>query len=366
MKSRVDPLAGDALGKAKRQMRAIRRSILAYWYATIEGHEAALIEATNACLHINILDEAVFLASLGESYRDYRATTPGGQVVMGLELVRNCETHAPVAFDALLEQKRLYSVPLPGGRHVMRSVWHWAEYEALPTAYVESTSTANAEQKRARKEAQHAYREAVEGRSVIETLFDAVRFFTDLEPRLAKGPSDDLEYPLSEVPQGAGTVLHRPFGSGIDIAPLPDLATNWDERRAAETEPADRYVEDKFATKRKDPPSGEQRVVTHRIIDGDRLLGFAGVTQLGAVRQRWVERSPQIGRDIRSGYAYVVELDGDEIDVTSDLNLKLSALSDDGTDLLESLPKALPEYGLNRIRLVEEFPDLYLSMRQGL
>jgi hypothetical protein len=41
-------------------MRALRRGLLSYWYATLEGGEAAAIEAATATWYVNILDEAVF------------------------------------------------------------------------------------------------------------------------------------------------------------------------------------------------------------------------------------------------------------------------------------------------------------------
>ena len=65
-------------------MRALRRAVLSYWYATIEGHQAALIEAANACLIVNLLDEAVFEPELGQPYKGLRGTSAGGRVVTGL------------------------------------------------------------------------------------------------------------------------------------------------------------------------------------------------------------------------------------------------------------------------------------------
>jgi hypothetical protein len=42
------PLPDEAWPKARRYMRAFRRGLLAYWYATLEGTEAAAIEAATA------------------------------------------------------------------------------------------------------------------------------------------------------------------------------------------------------------------------------------------------------------------------------------------------------------------------------
>ena len=149
------PLPDEAWPKARRYMRAFRRGLLAYWYATLEAVEAAAIEAATATWYINILDEAVFEQAHGEPYKDLRANDRLGRVVMGLELIRNCETHAPVVFDKLLVESTAYSVPLGvGGPPVMRSVPSWAAYDALPVRYRDVLSFATAaSQRRARAEA---------------------------------------------------------------------------------------------------------------------------------------------------------------------------------------------------------------------
>lgn len=46
--------------RAERHMRAVRRTTLACWYATVQDTQAALIEATSACLVVNVFDESVF------------------------------------------------------------------------------------------------------------------------------------------------------------------------------------------------------------------------------------------------------------------------------------------------------------------
>ena len=359
-------LGDAALAKAQRYMRALRRAILTYWYATIEDQTAALIEAANACLIVNLLDESVFESELGETYTGLRANSAGGRVVSGLELIRNCETHSPVAFDGLLTEKRQYSVPLHAGAQVMRSVWHWADFVALPPDYVELQGDASEAQKRARKEAQHGYRQGVQGRSVIETLFDAERFFADIDTRLAVSPGHALEHSFAEVPQGEAIVLHRPLEGFGGTVPLPDLATRWDERTTAVTPPADQYVKDLAASKSKDLPAGEKRIITHKVSDGSRVVGYSGdIETASGFLMNWVERSSQIGRDIRSGFLYAVRRGSDEVPVGSSDNLVLSA-EDDGEDLLGALPEAEDARGLGRLRTFEEYPDYYLSMRRGL
>ncbi|MDL9978600.1 hypothetical protein [Microbacterium candidum] len=362
MDEKVDGLDDLAFAKARRYMRALRRAILTYWYATIEDKEAALIEAANACMIVNILDESVFQASLPDTYRTSRATTPGGLVVMGLELIRNCETHAIVTFDDLLVEKRLHSVPLTDGGQVIRTLWHWASFDALPPGYLEVKTTATDRQKRARGEAQDGYRRSVQCRSVLETLFDAERFFTDIEPRLARSSTVRLDFAFAEVPQGGGTVLHRPLEHFTNASTLPDLATRWDERVAADAPPADQYVRNLFTRKTKDVPAADQRVVTDRITDGGKVIGLAGFTRCANASARWVERAAQIGRDIHNGYNYVLELGEVGVSLTADANLKLAATLD-GIDLVGSLPVADAVYGLDYLQFVEAFPDMYVTMR---
>jgi hypothetical protein len=109
-----------------------------------------------------------------------------------LELIRNCETHAPVVFDGLLIETQVYGVPLSIGGQVLRSVFKWAEWDALPVANREVSSTDSQAQRRARAEAQHAYRQAVQDRHVTETLLDAMAFFQSLDERLLALPPPPL------------------------------------------------------------------------------------------------------------------------------------------------------------------------------
>ena len=93
-------------------------------------------------------------------------------------------------------------------------------------------------------------------------------------------------------------------------------------------------------------------------------MGFSGHATKGIVEMNWVERSAQIGRDLRGGYTYVVETESGEVEVAAGDNLDLSA-NFGGRDLLSALDEAPVERGLSRLHLVEDYPDLYLSMRQG-
>jgi hypothetical protein len=145
-------LPDPAFDKARGYMRGLRRAVLSFWYATLEDSEAATLEATTASLLVNILDEAVFEESFGESYREIRARDRLGRVVTGLELIRNCETHAPLLAEGLLVEKHLLGVPLLRGGQIMRCVYAWAEYDNLPVAYRTLDQEANISRQRARGE----------------------------------------------------------------------------------------------------------------------------------------------------------------------------------------------------------------------
>lgn len=173
--------------------------MIAFWYSTIEDLEAASIEAIQACFIVNILDEAVFERALGKPYRQIREKDSQGRVVTGLELVRNCETHAHVRYDSLLVVHRVIGVPLARGGSLYRLVPVWAEYADLPAAYVQLDQSATPNQKRARGEAQHGYRSAVGGRSALETLLDAIGFFQKIDPRLVMQDGPDLQYAYVEL-----------------------------------------------------------------------------------------------------------------------------------------------------------------------
>lgn len=75
-------------------------------------------------------------------------------------------------------------------------------------------------------------------------------------------------------------------------------------------------------------------------------------------------RSAQIRRDIRAGFLYVVELADGDVPIAMSDNAMLSAVVD-GRDLLTGLADAPEASGLGRLPPVEEYSDLYVSMRNG-
>jgi hypothetical protein len=364
-------LPDGQLAKAVVYMRALRRAVIAFWYATVEDVEAALIEAVQACLAVNILDEAVFEHALGEPYRQIRVKDRLGQVVTGLELIRNCETHAHVSFDGLLAERRVLGVPMHAGT-IYRVVPAWAEYADLPSAYVELDQSATSNQKRARGEAQHGYRTAVAGRSVLETLLDAIAFFQRIDPRLVVEDGPVLQYAHVELlpdrdptcePEHA--FLTKPVGLDTFEVFLPSLATRHTERRSAQRAAADGYFTAKVKAAKKIVPGAAYREIRHVLRDNGKVLGYSGVSPGGpSTSWFWVERAQQVWRDVRNGYRYLVVHDDQQVEVVEHGHQRLAALLD-GTDLLVELPDGdEPHADIGRLTMVETYPDLYLTMRE--
>jgi len=75
-----------------------------------------------------------------------------------------------------------------------------------------------------------------------------------------------------------------------------------------------------------------------------------------------VERTAQISRDVSGGYRYVASIGTRHGDLTATGNLQVQVLAG-GADLLESLPEADVAAGLHRLEMVEQYPDLYVTMR---
>jgi hypothetical protein len=366
-------LPDEQFAKAVVYMRALRRAVIAFWYATIEDVEASLIEAAQACFAVNILDEAAFEHALGEPYRQIRAKDRLGQVVTGLELIRNCETHAHVGFDGLLVVRRVLGIPMHSGT-IYRVVPSWAEYADLPSAYIELDQSATPNQKRARGEAQHGYRHAVAGRGVLETLLDAIAFFQEIDPRLVVEDGPVLQYAYVELlpDRDPATVepkhvfLTRPIGLDTFEVFLPSLATRHTERRSARWRAADDYFMAKVKAVKKTVPSAAYREIRHVLHDNGKVVAYAGVSPDGpSTSWQWVERAPQVWRDVRNGYSYFVAHDDQQVDVVENGHQRVAALLADGTDLLTGLPDGdEPHADVDRLKMVETYPDLYLTMRE--
>lgn len=346
---------------------------MAYWYATLEGREAAHIEVSRAVAVVNVLDEAVFEASLGRSYRDLRAKDRLGQVVTGLELVRNCEIHSLVDAPDLLVESRLIGVPLSTPpAQVMRGVYKWAEERDLPDRYKCLSGDVSDGVRRARGEACHGYRQAVQGRVVVETLLDAVQWFQCIEPRLVVAAPFEPQYAYAEVPEthGSDGADRRPGRTfiaplaGLDSREilLPDLATRWHERCGVGSGSADHWFAQAVKRAKKEAPGG-RRTIECAIRDGDAVVAYGGSSPSSWGAGTWVERVRQVRRDVDAEFAYVVTSeDGADVPVVSGSHQSVVAMHGDN-DLLLLLPDGEPPIDLERLQMVEEYPDAYLDMR---
>jgi hypothetical protein len=366
------PLPDEFLPKAQRYMRALRRGVLSYWYATLEDAEAAAIEAATATWYVNVLDESVFEKAFEEQYQRLRAKDRLGRVVMGLELIRNCETHAPVVFDGLLVDTHWYGVPRSTGAFTVRRVFAWADADALPETYRDVSSGATSAQRRARAEAQDGYRKDVEGRHVIETLFDAMAFFHSLDARLVGPPAPSLRWSFAEIPDTDPEVadptswyLARPLGLDAFELFLPSLACRDSERRTARWPPADHTLDARARQARKGLPAAPAREVLHVLIDDGQVVGYSGFTpEPHGGLSSWVERRSQVWQDVRKGYRYFVVHEDVEIDLQGAAHERVWAPLPDGRDLLADLPEPEPAFDICRLRMFERHDDLYPQMRR--
>lgn len=379
------PLTGAHLVKGLRYMREARRAIEAYWYATMEDPGAAALEVRRVASAVNVLDEAVFLHAFGDRYKRHRARDPLGKVVMGLELIRNCEEHSPVVFDDLLVPGAHFSVPMNMAPTRMRVVYDWAQYADMPDGYVNVDPTATEKQKRARGEAQDAYRKEVQGHPVVDTLFDAVRFFQSLDPQLiaadpplvrwAFAESTELES-LLEVPDTdprletpRAHLVYRPMGLDHYEVFLPDIVCRSSDRRSAQWPAWYKAVKDRKnglvrQAKDRNPPS-QWREVRYQLIDDDKVIGYSGIGEgphpLG---EQWVERTRQVANDVGRGYPYFVRAGDTVVPLQQAGNQAVAAVLD-GRDLLAELEDAgeRPRLDVGWLKLLEDNPDLYLLTR---
>jgi hypothetical protein len=357
-------------------MRSLRRAIEAYWYATLEDPGAVIIEATNAALYIHILDETVFQDAHGAAYEDYRDNHTLGLVSLGLELIRNCETHSPISYDDLVRVVGLSSVPLDS-EAPLAAAWHriyeWAPYADLPGSYVDLPPGARLRQKHARAKAQHGYRQGVQNRQVTETLFDAVAFFEFLDPRLvgSQPPAMQWAYSVCEIPSREPRAeddlpekyLARPMGLDAFELTLPALGGRSDERRSAGWPTADKWFKARVKEIRGAVPRAKARQVQARVIDDvGKSIAYAGYTDSDVNRaDYWVDRCQQVWKDIGKGYRYFVVDHDQQIAVRRTGQNRVQAVGREGVDLLPTLPLGDRE----QLTKFERYPDLYVRMRLG-
>ncbi len=351
-------LQEPALSKGLLWMRALRRCTLDYWYATAEDPEAAHIEAALATVAVNVVDEAIFERSHGDRYCDHRRAHPQGRVVMGLELIRNCEIHATELSD--LTTTATFGVPELGFRQVLA----WPDFECLPVDYRQQQDG----EPRARGEARDAYRKWVARRPVIETLLDAIAYFELLDSRLRAAETVDLRYSfVPAVPLGVKEEMFacRPIGLDQLQLVLPDLACRNTERRSPSWPSADKWLKRQDRAIRRQAPGGTSREICARVVDdAGKLIGYRGYAggRDDLYRHAWVERAPQVGRDVRTGFRYFLPVAGVEVVVVADDELNVHAPVE-GADALGSVKSEESAFALEHLAINEANPDLYRRER---
>ena len=362
------PLPASARSKGMRYTRWLRREILRFWYATIEDREAAAISAVAAAIVVNTLDESVFEEAHGDSYREFRSRDRGGLAVEGLELIRNCEIHAPIAEDQLLVDQQMYGMWV-GSSFRMRGVPAWAPLEDLSIEYTSDTRPDTDRNNRARGPVRSAYRSVIENRSVVETLFDALDFFERLDGRLRGAPPLALEfshaYQALPTPDGKH-LLAMPLELDRYEVYLPDLVSRSQERRMASWGASDRELERKAKEVRGIPPSASlrRRVTAVLLSSKGKRAGLSGITDghVHGMEESWIESRGQVFKDIKRGYQYfVVAEDGTETVLSNGANGVVSAVRT-GIDVLLTMTID-PDRTDETISFYGSNPDLYLKMR---
>ncbi|MFH8701324.1 hypothetical protein [Streptomyces chartreusis] len=242
--------------------------------------ERVALEIAPALAAVRTLDLEVFRAGQrgadGQRYLDLQKTDLQGQVVLGLVLARNADIHLPATLDLHVDRV----VGNDDGYQVMPS---WLTYDRLP-AVVRANKRSQGN-KNGTSEASHdAYRDAVGGHLVIETLLDAFAFFRRCDPALARSTpqTEELAYfPLPATNTGHGYERRHPD--------QPNRADVGAEVR--------RLTEDV-------PPAGSGREISYRL-DSEGTAVYCGHTvERFGLRSAFTESAVQIGRDVRAGYPY--------------------------------------------------------------
>ena len=284
--------------KGRRWLRALQRQVSDVWEATTETDtglcrthgmetesEVVAISAAFAATAVRVIDLEVLCAEYSGDYGVTRDGDSDGRVVTGLHLVRNAEIHLPVILDPEIGQ--VLSL-VEGTRSLYRVIPAWRRYSDLPREVQENRK---GHSKQATRDAAHtAYKDRLEGRLVIETLLDAIRWFLRCDPSLAsRGADGELEF-----------------------FPLRELFQHRYERRHPEW-PSQDEVQDEFRQRALErPPTGLRRRILHRLVDSAGTVeAYVGETELGNGRRHvFMETPAQIGRDIAAGYEYLLGRDG--------------------------------------------------------
>ncbi|MFX4295333.1 hypothetical protein [Streptomyces bohaiensis] len=268
--------------------------------------ERVALETAPALAAIRTLDLEVICNSQSHAdkdrYRGLLASDSQGQVVRGLVLLRNADIHLPATVDVQTDR-------IIGGLNHVRVFPSWQPYDQLPDAIRISTKTGSG--------VHAAYRAAVGGQLVMDTLLDAFAFFRRCDPTLARyvPGTDDLEYfPLKQY------ISHDYDRRHPDQPSRPQIEAEV-RMRAQQT-----------------PPSGKGRVILHSFSSTGVTI-YCGTTIRSYIEMDFTEPEDQVARDIQAGYPYVaVAADATRHVVSADGGNRLFA---DGSPLAQ-LPLCTP------------------------
>ena len=286
-------------------MHALQRQVRATWLATVETDttlcrdhgleveaEAVAIESAFAVTAVRVLDLECFQRGGTPGYTDHRDDTDDGRVVSAMNLIRNAEIHLPVILDP--DVHRTVGVTMADHTQRFRVFPTWVPYARLPQVIRDSIRTKD-NRNATRSRAHDHYASSLEGRFVVETLLDAVRFFDACDP----------------------TITRHDESGDIDFFPLPEIAQHDYERRHPAWPTRTEYEEDLRARTQETTPSGEFRTVTHVLLDDHGgVKALCGDTHhSGGHTQAFVETPQQVLHDTRRGYPYRLGEGTDEIEI---------------------------------------------------
>ncbi|GAA5077083.1 hypothetical protein [Streptomyces similanensis] len=205
-----------------------------------------------------------------QQYLDLQDTDPQGRVVRGLVLPRNADVHLPAALDVHPE--------IALGDVCWRVVPVWQPYTSLPHIIRTSTGT---------KPSSHAaYRDAVGGHRVVETLLEAFAFFQRCDPSLARREP------------GTGALSYFPLAG-------PMVALSDYERRHPDHLNRREMAARALQLAQNGPPAGPGREIQYRLTVNGTVL-YYGYTGPQPTMWDFTEPGQQIVRDIQAGYPYSV------------------------------------------------------------
>ncbi|MFJ9127814.1 hypothetical protein ACIRJS_27310 [Streptomyces sp. NPDC102340] len=238
--------------------------------------ERIALEAAPALTAVRTLDLEVICNSQNSAargrYESLRESDPQGQVVRGLLLMRNADIHLPATVD--VQANRVIGGSIGGNSFRVFPLWQ--PYDQLPDAVRTSTGTSPT--------AHAAYRKAVGGQLVIDTLLDAFAFFRRCDPTLARYVHDTEE---------------------LEYFPLPPYPGHDYERRHPD-QPSHSQVETEVRRRAQEvPPAGSRRVIQHSF-NSEGTTIYCGTTVRSPVSMDFTEPKDQVARDILAGYPYVV------------------------------------------------------------